>query len=252
MGTSLYGYLFFFTSVHVSSCTCMYVYAVLVCVNTCLLQRAYGSQRKPLVVGTCIPSSLRQDLFVAVLPMPGQMVWELPGFPRIYFLSHFSITGITDMCHYACLHKCSCYLNTKPQILMSVPYPLIHLPSSLYNTFELINEERMKKYRSQFYTSQCKYVNHLATIMMREGQSALCVFVGEHNTMLNQNWSNLYMIRIHLQGDMEQERTQEMTSRKNKINAECGNYLIIQWKLRFLQYQRDVGKAKEEEGCEED
>lgn len=46
---------------------------------------------------------------------------------------------------------------------------------------------------------------------------------------------------------MEQERTQEMASGKNKIIAECGNYLIIQWKLRFLQYQRDVGKAKEEE-----
>lgn len=58
------------------------------------------------------------------------------------------------------------------------------------------------------------------------------------------------MIRIHLQGDTEQERTQEMTPRKSKVNAECGNYLIIQWKLRFLQYQRDVGKAKEEEGCE--
>lgn len=92
METSLYGY-HFFIGVHVSACTSMYVYTVLVCVNTRLLQHAYGSQRKPL----------------------------------------------------ACLHKCSWYLNTKPQILMSAPYPLIHLPSSLYNTFELINEEGMKK-----------------------------------------------------------------------------------------------------------
>ena len=43
----------------------MYVYAVLVCVNTRMLQCAYGSQRKPLVVGTCVPSSLRQGLLVA-------------------------------------------------------------------------------------------------------------------------------------------------------------------------------------------
>lgn len=51
-----------FIGVHVSAC--MYVYAVLVCVNTCLLQCAHGSQRKPLVIGTCIPSSLRQGLLV--------------------------------------------------------------------------------------------------------------------------------------------------------------------------------------------
>lgn len=140
---------------HVYACTCMYVYAVLVCVNTHMLQCAYGSQRKPLVVGTCVPSSLRQGLLVACCYASYARLdgTGASGILQIYFLSHFSITGITDMCHYSSLHKCSWFWTQSLRLWWQAPYLLIHLPSSLYNTFELINEEKIKKYRSQFCTS---------------------------------------------------------------------------------------------------